>query len=408
MRAYERFLDYVKVHTTSDESTGTHPSFKGEFVLADMLTEELKRIGVSDVKRDEHCYVYAYLPATAGCENATPIGFLAHMDTAPDASGLNVHPVLHENYDGGDIVLGNSGRVLSAEKFPFIAGFKGETLITSDGTTLLGADDKAGVAEIMTAVETIISKNIAHGPLYISFTPDEEIGEGTDCFDHSSFKAKFAYTVDGGDVDCLEYENFNAASATVTFKGLSVHPGDAKNKMINAQNVAMEFHMLLPYCERPEHTEQREGFYHLTSMQGSVSEAVLTYIVRDHDKAKFEEKKAFLDKAVLFINAKYGEGTALVSIRDSYYNMLEKIVPHMHLVENAKEAIRSVGLTPVIVPVRGGTDGARLSYEGLPCPNLGTGGANYHGEYECITVERMDKAVDVILKLIDIYSTKSY
>lgn len=408
MRACERFLDYVKVHTTSSEETGTHPSFKGEFVLADRLADELRQLGVKDVKRDEHCYVYAYLPATEGCEESTPIGFLAHMDTAPDASGENVHPLIHENYDGGDLRLGTSGRMLTTKMFPFLADFKGETLITSDGTTLLGADDKAGVAEIMTAVEIVINKNIPHGPLFISFTPDEEIGEGTDCFDHSSFGAKFAYTVDGGDVNCLEYENFNAASATVSFKGLSVHPGSAKDKMINAQNVAMEFHALLPYCERPEHTEDREGFYHLTSMEGNVSSAVLSYIVRDHDRAKFEEKKEFLSKAVLFINAKYGEGTASLSVRDSYYNMLEKIAPHMHLVENAKEAIRSVGLTPVVVPVRGGTDGARLSYEGLPCPNLGTGGANYHGEYECITAERMDRAVEIILRLIGIYGKRRY
>lgn len=407
MRAYERFCEYVKIHTTSDEESGTHPSFKGEFDLAKILEKELKALGLEKVTVDEKCYVYGLLPATKGYENGTPIGFIAHMDTAPDASGRNVKPVFHENYDGGDVTLEN-GVVISVEKFPFLPKFKGETLITTDGTTLLGADDKAGVAEIITAVETIINENIPHGDIWVGFTPDEEIGEGADYFDVKGFGAKFAYTVDGGDVDCLEYENFNAAGATVTFKGLSVHPGDAKNKMINASNVAMEFHRLLPDTYRPEHTEDREGFFHLTSMEGRVSEAVLKYIIRDHDRAKFEFKKELLATAAATINERYGAGTATCEISDQYYNMLEKIEPHMHLIDTAREAIITAGYTPEVVPVRGGTDGARLSYEGLPCPNLGTGGYNFHGELECITIERMDAAVKIVVEIAKAYANRNF
>lgn len=405
MRAYERFIDYVKIHTTSDDASGMHPSFKGEFDLAHLLEKQLEELGLCNVMVDEHCYVYGLLPATKGYEKATPIGFIAHMDTAPDASGKDVKPVFHENYDGKDIVLEN-GLVIGVDKFPFLADLKGETLITTDGNTLLGADDKAGIAEIMTAVETIINENIPHGDLWVGFTPDEEIGEGADFFNLDVFKAKFAYTVDGGDVDCLEYENFNAAGATVTFKGLSVHPGDAKDKMLNASNVAMEFHTLLPATYRPEHTEGREGFFHLTSMEGCVSEAVLKYIIRDHDRNKFEFKKKLMEEAAKTINSKYGEGTVVVKITDSYYNMLEKIEPHMHLIEAAADAIKSLGYTPKVVPVRGGTDGARLSYEGLPCPNLGTGGFNYHGEREGVSVQRMDDAVKIVIEIVKTYSKR--
>lgn len=407
MRAYERLLDYVKIHTTSDEKSGMHPSFAGEFDLAHLLEEQLRALGLEKVKTDEHAYVYGFLPATAGSEDAVPIGLIAHMDTAPDASGLNVKPIIHENYDGGDLPLGTSGRVLSVDRFPFIAGFKGETLITSDGTTLLGADDKAGVAEIMTALEELTQKNISHGPIWIGFTPDEEIGEGADLFDLDYFRAKYAYTVDGGDVNCFEYENFNAASAHVDVTGLSVHPGDAKDTMINAINVAIEFHNSLPENERPEHTEKREGFFHLTDISGDVQSAALDYIVRDHDLALFNAKKDLMRQTADRLNAKYGEGTVKLTLRDSYYNMKEKIEPHMHLVDNALAAIRAAGLEPVVVPVRGGTDGARLSFEGLPCPNLGTGGCNFHGEYECITAERMDRAVEVILGIIDAYRSFS-
>lgn len=406
MKVSDRFVNYVKIHTTSDELSGTHPSFKGEFELGNLLVKELKELGLSDVSIDDKCYVYAYLPATKGYETSTKIGFIAHMDTSDEASGKDVKPVFHENYDGGDVVLQGSKAVISVSKFPFLTSLKGETLITSDGTTLLGADDKAGVAEIMTALETIIEKNIPHGEIWVGFTPDEEIGEGADFFDLKKFKAQYAYTVDGGDVDCLEYENFNAAAAMVTITGLSVHPGEAKDKMINAQNVALEFHLSLPELERPEHTEEHEGFFHLTGMEGKVSSTVLKYIIRDHDRTKFEARKQLLKDIAKRLNDKYGEGVVEVELRDQYYNMLEKIEPHMHLVDNALQAIKDAGLEPKVVPVRGGTDGARLSYEGLPCPNLGTGGFNFHGELECITVERMAKAVDIILGLVKIYSAR--
>lgn len=398
MRAYERFLEYVKIHTTSSEITGTHPSFEGEFKLAEKLKNELDSLGLCDVRMDEHAYVYGRLPATSGHEDVTPLGFIAHMDTSDEASGENVKPVFHQNYDGGDVVL-SDGIIMRAADFGFLQKLKGETLITSDGTTLLGADDKAGVAEIITAFERIIQEELPHGELWVAFTPDEEIGEGADFFDLKGFGAKYAFTVDGGDVNCLEYENFNAASADVLIKGFSVHPGDAKNVMINASNVAMEFHQLLPEMERPEHTEKREGFFHLLQMKGRVSEAELNYIIRDHDRALFEKRKEMIIQAGEKINEKYGAGTVTVTVKDSYYNMLEKIQPHMQLVEKALAAIKNVGLEPEVVPIRGGTDGARLSYEGLPCPNLGTGGFNFHGNFECITVERLDRMVEIIMEL---------
>lgn len=406
MKAFERFLDYVKIHTTSDEESGQHPSFAGEFDLANLLCKELKELGMSDVRVDEHAYVYAYLPASKGYENATKLAFIAHMDTSPEASGQNVKAMIRENYQGEDIVLEGSGDILSLKKFPALKAFIGDTLITTDGTTLLGADDKAGIAEIMTALETIIKNNLPHGELWVAFTPDEEIGEGADLFDLKNFGAEYAYTVDGGDVNALEYENFNAASAEVIIKGVSVHPGDAKNVMINASNVAMEFHSLLPEMMRPEHTEGYEGFFHLTGMKGQVSEAVLDYIIRDHDMKLFEEKKEILKAAAEKINEKYQADTVTLTIKDSYFNMLEKIKPHMHLIDNARKALIKAGLSPVDVPVRGGTDGARLSYEGLPCPNLGTGGANYHGNFECVSIEKMDKAVEIILNIIEIYASK--
>ncbi len=405
-RAYERLIRYAKVHTTSDEESGTHPSFPGEFDLAKMLQGELKELKLEDVRLDDHCYVYAYLPATPGYENATKIGFIAHMDTSPEASGKDVKPILHEHYDGSDIVLEGSGDILSMERFPGLKEYIGDTLITTDGTTLLGADDKAGVAEIMTAFETILRENIPHGELWIGFTPDEEIGEGADYFDLEHFGATYAYTVDGGEVYALEYENFNAASADITIKGVSVHPGSAKDIMVNASLVGMELHALLPEQMRPEHTEGYEGFFHLTSFTGQTSSAKMQYIIRDHDKALFEEKKRMMQAAADRINEKYGEGTVTLVMKDSYYNMLEKIRPHMHLIENAREAIRQAGLEPVDVPVRGGTDGARLSYDGLPCPNIGTGGCNYHGTYECCSVEKMDKIVEIILNIVKIYADR--
>lgn len=405
-RAYERLIEYVKIHTTSDEESGQHPSFAGEFDLANVLCKELTEIGMKDARVDDHCYVYAYLPATAGYENATKLGFIAHMDTSPEASGKDVKPILREHYDGSDIVLEGSGDILSISRFPELKSYIGDTLITTDGTTLLGADDKAGIAEIMTAFETIIKNNIPHGELWAAFTPDEEIGEGADFFDLKNFGATYAYTVDGGDVNALEYENFNAAGAEISIKGVSVHPGSAKDIMVNASNVGMELHALLPAKMRPEHTEGHEGFFHLTSFTSQTSFAKMSYIIRDHDKDLFEQKKKMLEKAVDTINKKYGEGTVTLSIKDSYYNMLEKIKPHMHLIENARLALKKAGLNPVDVPVRGGTDGARLSYDGLPCPNLGTGGCNYHGNYECCSVEKMDKAVEIILNIISIYSER--
>jgi len=403
MRAYERLLNYVKVHTTSDPTSGTHPSTDRQFTLARQLVEELKTLGLADARVDEHCYVYATLPAAPGYEAAKGLGFIAHMDTADDASGEGVNPQIHPQYDGTAVTLPATGAVLDPEQFPFLKELKGQTLITTDGATLLGADDKAGIAEIMTMLETVIRENRPHGKLCIAFTPDEEIGEGADLFDVQGFGAAYAYTVDGGDVGEIEYENFNAAAAIVTVHGLSVHPGSAKNTMRNAQNIAMEFHTALPCYERPEHTEGREGFYHLTSMMGDVTTAKLGYIIRDHDAALFAARKATMHHIAARLNERYGAGTVELDLRDSYLNMIEQIRPHFHLVENARRAIEQAGLTPVDNPIRGGTDGARLSYEGLPCPNLGTGGFNFHGPYECITAEKMDQSVEVLLSLVDLY-----
>lgn len=404
MRAYERLLQYARVYTTSDPQSGTHPSAAREFDLAHILAEEMKTIGVADARVDENCYVYGTVPASEGCEDKPALGLIAHMDTAPDAPGENVNPILHENYDGGRIVLPATGAVMGPDRFPFLADMKGETLITTDGSTLLGADDKAGVSEILTAVETVLAEGRPHGKLCIAFTPDEEIGEGALLFDIPGFDADFAYTVDGGDAGCIEYENFNAASASVVIRGFSVHPGSAKNKMINACNVAMEFHASLPVMARPETTEGRQGFYHLAHMTANVNEATLSYILRDHDAAKLEAKKENLQCIADWLNGKYGAGTVTVEIKDNYRNMIEKIKPHFHLVETAREAIRMAGMEPEEVPVRGGTDGAVLSWRGLPCPNLGTGGFNFHGVCECTTVERMDKATEILLNIISLYA----
>ena len=404
MRAYERLLQYAKVYTTSDPASGAHPSTARQFDLAHLLVEEMQALGIADAAVDEHCYVYGSLPAAPGCEGLPCLGLIAHMDTSPDASGENVRPVIHENYDGRDVQLPGSGAVMKVSAFPFLASMKGETLITSDGTTLLGADDKAGIAEILTAVETVIRDGLPHGRLAIAFTPDEEIGEGADLFDLERFGADFAYTVDGGDVGGIEYENFNAAAATVTIRGLSVHPGSAKDTMINASNLAMEYHLALPRMARPETTEGRQGFYHLCQMYGDVNEAKLGYILRDHDAACLEYKKEMLFQIAAWMNGRYGAGTVAVEIKDSYRNMIEKIRPHFHLVETARTAIRMAGLEPEELPVRGGTDGATLSWKGLPCPNLGTGGFNFHGVYECTTAERMDKAAEVVGHIIALYA----
>lgn len=403
MRAYERLLKYVKVWTTSAPESGTHPSTMRQFDLAHQLVQELKDLGLTDAHVDKHCYVYATLPATPGQESAKPLGFIAHMDTTDDASGENVNPQIHPNYDGGKVVLPATGTVLDPAQFPFLTEMKGQTLITTDGSTLLGADDKAGVSEIMTMLERVIAEKRPHGKLCIGFTPDEEIGEGASLFDVEGFGAAYAYTVDGEDAGEISYENFNAAAAVVTVHGFSVHPGSAKNTMINAQNVAMEFHAALPAFSRPEHTEGREGFFHLTSMVGDVTTAKLGYIVRDHDAAKFAARKAQMEHIAACLNERYGEGTVELDIHDSYHNMLEKIQPHFHLVENARKAIRAAGLEPIETPVRGGTDGATLSYMGLPCPNLGTGGFNFHGPCECITAEKMDQCTEILLNLVDLY-----
>lgn len=403
MRAYQRLLNYVKVHTASDPCSDTNPSTPFQFDLAHRLVAELKTLGLADAHMSEECFVYATLPATPGHENSPALGLIAHMDTSSDASGENVCPLLHENYDGGEVLLPNGGTVLSPKQFPFLRELKGQTLITAGGSTLLGADDKAGIAEIITALERIIGEDLPHSKLCIAFTPDEEIGRGTDGFDLAGFGAAYAYTVDGGDVGEIEYENFNAAAAVVTCRGRSVHPGTAKDVMINAQNVAVEFHAALPVFERPEHTRDREGFYHLTGMAGDVGSARLNYIIRDHDADIFARRKAAMEHIARRLNDQYGPATVEVAMRDTYYNMLEEIQPHFHLVENARAAIRKLGLTPVENPIRGGTDGARLSYQGLPCPNLGTGGFNFHGPYECITAEKMDQAVEILLGVIDLY-----
>lgn len=404
MRAYERFLKYVTIYTTSDEESTSHPSTARQFDLAHLLVEQLKELGVADAAVDEKCYVYGTLPATPGYEEKPALGFVSHMDTAPAAPGENVKPQVFENYDGGDVLFAGTGEYMTVEKFPELANWKGQTLITADGTTLLGADDKAGIAEIMTAVERIQKENIPHGKLCIGFTPDEEVGQGADFFDVDRFGAQFAYTVDGGDVGELEYQNFNAADAVVTVHGFSVHPGSAKDLMKNAQTIAMEFAAALPAEEVPEHTEGFEGFFHLYQMSGDVTTAKLHYIIRDHDGEKFAARKALMEEITARLNTEHGAGTVVLELKDSYYNMEEKVKPHFHLIENAEKAIRQAGLEARIVPIRGGTDGARLSFMGLPCPNLGTGGFNFHGPCEYITAEKMDQSVQVILNIISIYA----
>ncbi|WP_337573924.1 peptidase T [Fournierella sp.] len=404
MRAYERFLKYVTIYTTSDEESTSHPTTARQFDLAHLLVEQLKELGVADAAVDEKCYVYGTLPATPGYEEKPALGFVSHMDTAPAAPGENVKPQVFENYDGGDVLFAGTGEYMTVEKFPELVNWKGQTLITADGTTLLGADDKAGIAEIMTAVERIQKENIPHGKLCIGFTPDEEVGQGADFFDVDRFGAKFAYTVDGGDVGELEYQNFNAADAVVTVHGFSVHPGSAKDLMKNAQTIAMEFAAALPAEEVPEHTEGFEGFFHLYQMSGDVTTAKLHYIIRDHDGEKFAARKALMEEITARLNAEHGAGTVVLELKDSYYNMEEKVKPHFHLIENAEKAIREAGLEARIVPIRGGTDGARLSFMGLPCPNLGTGGFNFHGPCEYITAEKMDQSVQIILNIISIYA----
>ena len=400
MRAYERLLKYVKIYTTSEEGSGTTPSAQREFDLGNLLAEELKEIGVENVRITEQCYVYGEIPATLGYEQVPALGFIAHMDTAPDFCGEGVKPQIIGDYDGNDIQLGQSGRVLSCKAFPNLCALKGRTLITTDGTTLLGADDKAGVAEIMTMAEQLIREKIPHGKICVAFTPDEEIGEGADHFDVEGFGAKYAYTVDGGAENEIEYENFNAAGAQIEITGLSVHPGDSKDTMINAALVAMEFNQMLPSGETPRGTSGYEGFFHLTDMSGDVSEAKLSYIIRDHSAAHFEVRKEQMQHIADLLNEKYGQGTVKLVIKDQYRNMREKIEDCMFLIDYAKQAVQEAGLQPKEVAIRGGTDGARLSFMGLPCPNLGTGGYAFHGPFEHITTEGMDYTVNILKGII--------
>lgn len=403
MKAYERLLNYAVVYTTSDEESTTVPTSARQFDLANLLVEELKAMGVSDAAVDELCYVYATLPATAGFENATKLGFIAHMDTAPDFCGEHVKPRIIEHYDGKDVALGTSGRSLTSAQFPHLKSLKGRTLIVTDGTTLLGADDKAGIAEIMTMLEWLITEKVPHGKISVCFTPDEEVGSGADHFDVARFGADFAYTCDGGAEGELEYENFNAAGAEFLIRGFNVHPGEAKDKMINALSVACEINAMLPKGQTPRDTSGYEGFWHLTKLDGTTEAAKLAYIIRDHDWQIFQSRKATLERIAEALNEKYGDGTVELTLKDQYRNMKEKIEPCMHLIDNAKKAMELAGVTPKVQPIRGGTDGARLSFMGLPCPNLGTGGYAFHGPYEHITVEGMDASVEVLKNLVALY-----
>jgi len=404
----ERFLKYVKFDTKSDEDTRVTPSTKGQFILASELKKELEELGLENVSLDKNGYVMATLPKNVDEEIKT-IGFIAHMDTSPDMTAANVNPKIVENYDGKDIVLNDKENIiLSPKDFPEITQYIGKTLITTDGTTLLGADDKAGISEIMAAIEYLVKNpQIPHGTIKIGFTPDEEIGEGADHFDVEKFGADLAYTVDGGEIGELEYENFNAASAKIHIKGRNVHPGTAKNKMISSMHIANEFVNLLPSNERPEYTEGYEGFYHLISMSGEVEESNITFIVRDFDRNKFENRKKLLISTAEFLNKKYGDKLVEVIIKDQYYNMKEKVEPVKYIVDIAYKAMEEVGINPKVSPIRGGTDGARLSFMGLPTPNLFTGGHNFHGKYEFIPTFSMEKAVDVILKIVEIYTSTS-
>lgn len=400
MRAYERLLKYVKIHTASAENVDATPTTQRQFDLSRELAGEMRELGMARVYEDEHAYVYGELPASAGMEDKPAIGFIAHIDTVPDFSGENVRPQVIENYDGGPVQLGTSGRTLSPAKFPELSDFVGQTLITTDGTTVLGADDKAGVAEIMTACEHIIAENRPHGRISVCFTPDEEVGHGAALLDLERFGADFAYTMDGGVLNEVNFETFNAASAHWEINGFNIHPGDAKNTMINACLVAMEINSMLPSGDTPAKTEGYEGFFHLMEMSGTVEAAALDYIVRDHDAAAFAVRKETMRHIEKLINEKYGAGTAKLTLADQYRNMAECLSAHMEVVELAEKAIRKAGLEPVRVPIRGGTDGAQLSFRGLPCPNLGTGGYSFHGPFEHITVEGMDVTVDIILNLI--------
>ena len=397
MRAYERLLNYVQFDTASNEANETCPSTSGQLELGRSLVEEMRLMGISNARMDENGYVYGEIPANA--EGFPTIGLIAHMDTVDCVPALPMHARIVENYDGGAVLL-EGGDVLDPADYPELKLRAGKDLIVTDGRTLLGADDKAGVAEIMTACEQLLSRNLPHGEVRIAFTPDEEIGRGADRFDVKGFGADFAYTVDGDELGGIEYENFNAASAQLSFHGRSVHPGSAKNKLVNAALLAMEFDSLLPPQERPEHTEGYEGFYHLCGVKGETELAESVYILRDHDRARFEARKETVARIAAYMNEKYGAGTVECNVQDSYYNMREVIEPRMDIIRRAEAAFRAVGVTPFEKPIRGGTDGSKLSFMGLPCPNLATGGMNYHGRFECIAVQDMDAMADMLVALL--------
>lgn len=406
MRAYERLLKYAAIRTPSDENSETIPSSSCQFDLAHLLVQELKDLGVSDAQVNEQCYVYAHIPATPGYEDRTKLGFIAHMDTVADFCDHDIVPVVTENYDGKDFVLGTSGRTISVSTFKHLPDLKGRTLITSDGTTILGADDKAGIAEILTMIQCLSTENIPHGPLSIAFTPDEEIGTGASHFNVEEFGADYAYTLDGDTEGEIQFENFHACKADFIIEGVNVHPGSSKDTMVNASLIAMEINSMLPSGDTPRDTEDYEGFYHLVSMSGEVAHAELHYIIRDHDSSAFQVRQQILRHIEKLTNEKWGKGTVALTITQQYSNMSEIIKGCMHLIENAEKACKNVGVTPLIQPIRGGTDGSWLSFKGLPCPNLGTGGHGYHGPYEHITAEGMDAAAEVALELIKIYADR--
>lgn len=407
MNITDRFLKYVSFTTTSDENTNMTPSTPGQMIFARYLIEELTTIGLKEVDLDTNGYIMATLPANT--DKAVPtIGFIAHMDTSPDMSGRNVKAQIIQNYDGKDILLNEEKTIIfETEKYPEILQYIGQDIVVTNGTTLLGADDKAGLAEIVTAMEYLIAHpEIKHGKIRLGFTPDEEIGQGADHFDVAKFGAEWAYTIDGGQIGELEYENFNAAGVKVYFKGINVHPGYAYHKMRNSMRIAQEFIGMLPRWETPEHTQDYEGFYHLTSVEGSVEKTTLSYIIRDHDRDRFERRKKEIKHLVNKINSEFGEDTATIEIKDQYYNMREKIEPVMHVIDLAFEAMKQVGVTPDVKPIRGGTDGARLSYMGLPCPNIFAGGHNFHGRFEYVPVQSMDKAMMVVVKIAELLAKK--
>lgn len=407
MKAYERFIKYTTFDTTSSSANKNETtSSSSQRVFAEYLLKELKDLGVDNSYIDDKSFVYATIPAAKGKENKPKIGFIAHLDTVEDVSGKNIKANIIKDHDGKDIVLNKEKNIIfSAKDFNNLNKYIGSDLIVTDGTTLLGADDKAGIAKIMTIVETIMKDNsLEHGEIKIAFTPDEEIGSGIEHFNVEEFGADFAYTIDGGELGEIEYENFNAASCNVIVNGVNVHPGYAKNKMKNAILLAMEFNSMLPKNEKPEYTDNYEGFYHLSYIEGNEENAKLEYIIRDHDREKFENKKEFIKNICEFLNKKYGENTFEIELKDTYYNMKEKILPHMHLIENAKKAFNECGVKERIVPIRGGTDGARLSFRNLPCPNLSAGGENFHSRFEYVPIQSLEKMTEVLLKIVDIYS----